>query len=314
MTGKLLEGRVALVSGGARGIGKAIAEQLVDQGASVVVADNGTGIDGQSADPRAAERVARPLGEKAVPFRESIASPSAAKTAVELAVMKFGGIDIVINNAAIIRDALVFKGEPRDWDAVIHTNLSAAYYLINAATPIMRDQFKAGRGGGVYNWGRIVNIGSTAGLYGNFGQASYGSAKAGLFGLTRVTAMEMARSDVTCNLVTPFARTRVTEIIEPANKAQETYKQRAMKVDPKHVATFVTYLCSPAAQKVSGQVFGVRGREVFLFSQPRPAARLVNETGDWTAEDLAKAVDKQFKKQLTDLTTDLEAFNTEPVV
>jgi len=307
-----LDGRVALVTGGARGIGGAISTALAKAGAKIVIADNGTGIDGTGADPTPARALAETLGARA--FVESVASPSAAQAAVDLAVKEFGGIDILVNNAAILRDALVFKGDAGDWDAVIRTNLSAAFYLIRAATPVMRDQAKAGRGGNPYAWGRIVNIGSTAGLYGNYGQASYGSAKAGLLGLTRITALEMARSNVTCNLVLPFAHTRVTDMIKPANEEQAKYKERGMKVGADHVATLVAALCAPAAQKVSGQLIGVRGREVFLFSQPRPVARAVRTDRDWSADDLAPTLVTEFGASFTELATDLEAFNTDPIV
>jgi NAD(P)-dependent dehydrogenase (short-subunit alcohol dehydrogenase family) len=309
-----LDGRVALVTGGAQGIGAAISTALAKAGAKVVIADNGTGIDGSGADPKIARALADKLGAGTRPFVESIASPSAAQAAVDLAVKEFGGIDILVNNAAILRDALVFKGEPGDWEAVIRVNLSAPYYLIRAATPVMRDQAKAGRGGNPYGWGRIVNIGSTAGLYGNYGQANYGSAKAGLLGLTRIAALEMARSNVTCNMVLPFAHTRVTDMIKPANDEQAKYKERGMKVGAHHVATLVAALCAPAAQKVSGQLIGVRGREVFLFSQPRPVARAVSAGRDWTPDDLAPALERELGAHFTELATDLEAFNTDPVV
>lgn len=314
MSGTYLEGRVALVTGGARGIGEAITRELVGSGVKVVIADNGTGIDGKGADPSVARDLANEIGDAAVTFTESIASPSAAAAAVDLAVKHFGGLDILVNNAAILRDALVFKGDPGDWDAVIHNNLNAGYYLTHAATQVLRDQFKAGRGDGdAYGWGRIVNILSTAGLYGNFGQASYAAAKAGLFALTRITAMEMARSNVTCNAVCPFAHTRVTDIIQPANDEQATYKERAMKVSPDHVARFVAYLALPEAQHVSGQLFGVRGREIFLFSQPRPVAELADETEDWQPQSIAHAI-SALEDRFTPLSTDLEAFNTEPLV
>ena len=310
MTGSL-EGRSAIVTGAGRGIGRAIAEALVADGASVIVADNGGSIAGDGGDPEVAREAAKAMGKKAIAFTDSVASPGIARMLVETAVKNFGGIDIVVNNAAILRDAFIFRMEPRDWDAVIHNNLSAAFYLINAASAVMRDQGKSGRGGsGGYDWGRIVNIVSSAGLYGNLGQAAYASAKAGLFGLTRVAAMDLARAQITVNAVAPFARTRVTDIIQPANEAQKTYKERALKIGAHHVAHLVTALCLPAAKAITGQLLGVRGREVFLFGQPRPVAKFAVEKPESLAQDLST----RFGAQFTDLTTDLEAFNTEPLV
>jgi NAD(P)-dependent dehydrogenase (short-subunit alcohol dehydrogenase family) len=310
MTG-VLEGRVAIVTGGGRGIGRAIAEGLVGQGAKVIVADNGASIDGDGGDPTVARETAEALGKNAVPFSDSVASPGVARHLVEIAVKQFGGIDIVVNNAAIVRDALVFRADPRDWDAVIRNNLSAPFYLINAASAVLREQGKAGRGeAGGYDWGRIVNIVSSAGLYGHPGQAAYASAKAGLFGLTRVAAMDLAHAQITANAVAPFARTRVTDVIQPANEAERTYKERALKIGAHHVAHLVTALCSSAGKGITGQLLGVRGREVFLFGQPRPIARLEAGSPEALAQDLTAC----FGDRFTDLTTDLEAVNTQPVV
>ena len=303
MTGPLA-GRVALVTGGARGIGLAIARALGKAGARLVIADNGTGIGGEGADPAPARDAAKELG--GVPYTESVASPASAKAAVELARAEFGGLDILVNNAAILRDGFVFKADPRDWEAVIRNNLSAAFYCIGAATPLMREQAKAKRGArenqGEYRWGRIFNIVSTAGFYGNYGQAAYASAKAGLMGLTRVTALDMARSNATCNAIAPFAHTRVTETIQPANPAQAAYKERALKIDAGPVGELAVRLSLPAGDGITGQLFGVRGRELFVFSQSRPAGRT-------TAGDPAALA-----PHFAPLETDLEAFNTEPEI
>ena len=310
-----LAGRVAIVTGGARGIGAAISSLLVERGASVVVADMGCAIDGRDKDPSVAQAFANGLGERAAAYVEDMAIPAAAGEAVALAHERFGGIDILVNNAAILRDAFVFRGSTADWDDVIRNNVSGAYYLIAAATPLMRDQAKAGRGGGErYEWGRIVNIVSSAAYIGNYGQASYASAKGGLTSLTRIAALDMARSGVTCNAVAPFAHSRVTETIVPANDAQAAYKERALRVPAEPVARLTGYLCSPADAGVTGQIFGVRGREVFVFSQPRPAARIVTGPGGWDDDALAAAVDSELKGAFAPLETDLEAFNTDPLV
>jgi NAD(P)-dependent dehydrogenase (short-subunit alcohol dehydrogenase family) len=225
-----------------------------------------------------------------------------ARAAVEMAQQRFGAVDIVVNNAAIIRDAFIFKSDPVAWDAVIRTNLTGAQRLLAAATPAMREQARAGRPPGA-----IVNIVSTAGIYGNFGQAAYGAAKAGLIGLTRVVAHDLARSGIRCNAVAPFAATRVTESIKPANEAQAAYRDRALKVPALYVARLVSFLAGQA--KMSGQIFGVRGREVFVFSQPRPAASVVQPREGFDA-----ALFAQLEPHFADLVTDLEAFSGEPLL
>jgi NAD(P)-dependent dehydrogenase (short-subunit alcohol dehydrogenase family) len=295
-----LEGKVAIVTGGARGIGLAIVEQLTAQGASVVIVDSGVSISGEAEQPRIAEQVASRM-ERTAAVCGDIAEADVARTAVDLACQRFKSVDIVVNTAAIIRDAFIFKSDAKSWDAVIRTNLTGAQRLLAAATPVMREAVKAGRAPGA-----IVNIVSTAGLYGNFGQAAYAAAKAGLVGLTRVVAHDLARARIRCNAVAPFAATRVTESIKPANEAQAAYKAKALKVPARHVARMVSFLASERAAHVTGQLFGVRGREVFVFSQPRPVQRVL-QTDE--ALDL-KALEPYF----AELVTDLEAFSGDPIL
>lgn len=286
-----LQGRVAIVTGGGRGIGRAIARSLVAAGAQVVVADNGTSIVGDGSDPEVARSAVKELndeagGTRALAFTESVASPGVARQLVDLAVKTFGGLDIVVNNAAIRRDAPVFHADPADWDAVIRTNLSAAFYLTTAASAVMREQDRFVRGGrGGYDWGRFVNIVSSAGVYGTLGQAAYASAKAGLVGLTRVTAMDLAPAQITANAIVPIAHTQV--------------------IDAQPVAALVTALCSPAGRTITGQVLGARGREVFLFGQPRPVAHLEACGAETLAQDIIGTFGSQF--------TGLEAFDTDPL-
>ena len=304
-----LSGRVAIVTGGARGIGLAIVEELHRRGASVVIADSGVSIAGADPDPSVAATIAAKLGASALAFSEDLTIAGAPERAVQAAARAFGAIDIVINNAAILRDSFIFKASRENWEQVIATNLTVPFSLLAAATPLMREQQKSGRAPG-----RIVNIVSSAGLFGNFGQSAYASAKAGLVGLTRVVAMDMSRSKVTCNAIAPFAATRVTESIQPANDAQASYKQRALRIPAHYVARLATFLGSNI-HELTGQLFGVRGRELLLYSQPRPVARMLMSAGsDWDEEALARTINGELGSGLTDLATDLEFFNTEPIV
>ena len=224
-------GKVALVTGGARGIGYAIAHEFVRLGASVVVADDGVAIDGSAPDASVALEAARQLGVRAVAFSDDISAEGAAQVAVELAQQRFGALDFVVNNAAILRDGFIFKLAQSDWDAVLRVNLSGAFRVLAAATPVLREAAKQARAPG-----RVVNIVSSAGLYGNVGTGPYAASKGGLLALTRVVAQEMMRSGVTCNAIAPFAATRVTQSLPPT---LQSYKERALRVPAEPVAKLV---------------------------------------------------------------------------
>jgi NAD(P)-dependent dehydrogenase (short-subunit alcohol dehydrogenase family) len=298
-----LDNRVAIISGGAQGIGLAMARDFVARGAAVVIVDAGVSIAGEPAQADLAEQAIHGMPRSAAVCGD-IADPAVAQSAVALAQQRFGAVDIVINNAAIIRDSFIFKSDMAAWDAVVRTNLTGAQRLLAATTPVMREQIKSGRSPGA-----IVNIVSTAGIYGNFGQSAYGAAKAGLLGLTRVVAHDLARSGIRCNAVAPFAATRVTQSIKPANEAQAAYKEKALKVPAAYVARLAAFLVSEAAAGINGQLFGVRGREIFVFSQPRPRERVVQASGAFDP-----ALMKQLEPGFADLVTDLEAFSGDPIL
>ena len=304
---QLLNGRTAIVSGGARGIGRAIAAELLGSGANVVIVDSGVGIAGEPQQPRLADEVFAG-DERAAGLCGDIADPRVARDAVALARSRFGAVDILVNNAAILRDAMIFKASRDDWDAVIRTNLSGAFQLLAEATPVMRDQVKAGR-----IPGSIINIVSSSGIYGNFGQYAYSASKAGLIGLMRAVAHDLARAGITCNAVAPFAATRVTESLPPADENLAAYRRGALTVPAVYVARLVSFLAAPASSHISGQLFAVRGRDTMLFSQARPAAHILQHPGGSTITDLAAAV-SAWQPVFVALETDIDAFGGEPLV
>jgi NAD(P)-dependent dehydrogenase (short-subunit alcohol dehydrogenase family) len=258
-----LEGKVALVTGGGRGIGLAIVRELAGSGARVVLNDAGYAIDGKPEQPGLARNVAEELRQEGVIVTPSATSAATLEGARELAreASAVGPVDILVNNAAILQDRMVFNLDPASWDAVLANNLNAAFYLTQQLSNDMRKRLG----------GRIINMVSSAGLIGNRGQANYGAAKGGLVSLSRIAALDLARYGVTVNAIAPFAHTRVTETIPPATPWLVDYIATVKGVAPPlSVARLVHYLCSERAKIYTGQVFGIRGNELFLFSQPRP--------------------------------------------
>ena len=314
MVDKILDQRISIITGGARGIGKAISESLAKEGCKVIIIDPGYTIDGNFDEKNIAEKTAEEISNKynveTLAITKDISNEKDVQNSIELIMKKFNSIDIVVNNAAILKDGFIFKYALNDWKKVIDTNLTGAFNLISQTSKIMKEQSKKDSN---YTNGRIINVISTAGIWGNFGQAAYASAKSGLIGLTRVAALDLQRLGITCNAIAPFACTRVTESINPQNEAQEKYKKSALKVEAKYIGDLTAFLASNQGKKYSGQIFGVRAKEVFLFNQARPIYNFVRKNDDYI-KDMEVGFKNNFDNNLTTLETDLDAFSSEPII
>ncbi|MEA2627504.1 MAG: hypothetical protein QOD06_3549 [Candidatus Binatota bacterium] len=281
----LLDGKVAVVTGSGRGIGKAIAVCLAREGAKVVVNDVGCSLDGRGpeGDPaRETVEEIRANGGEAVASHDSVADFAAAGRIIQTAVDSFGRIDVLVNNAGIVRDRSIVKMTEDDFDAVIAVHLKGAFNCGRHAIPHMRDQ----------SFGRVVNITSSAGLRGNFGQSNYGAAKAGLMGLTFVWAIELARYGITVNAMAPAGMTRMVASMPGMDAAAGR-----PDLDPALNAPMIAFLASDAAAHVNGQVFGRRGFAFTLFQTPRPIASMY-KPGGLTAGDIAEQFDGAFGEHL----------------
>jgi NAD(P)-dependent dehydrogenase (short-subunit alcohol dehydrogenase family) len=254
-----LNGQVALVTGGGRGIGRSVALDLSKHGARVVVNDSGGGLDGRGADESVADTVAREIksaGGEAIANHGNVADYEAAFGMVKQAIDTWGRLDIVVSNAGFLRDLALHNMKPEDWQAIIDTHLTGAYNVLHHAWPVFRQQ----------SYGRVVLTSSNSGFVGNFGQANYGAAKGGLVGLMNVAKLEGAKYNVMVNCLGPGAATRMTENLMP--------KERLAAMGPDLVAPGVTYLCSRECTdsgiilEASGGSFGraavVRNRQVKL--------------------------------------------------
>ncbi|HVG77956.1 MAG TPA: SDR family oxidoreductase, partial [Patescibacteria group bacterium] len=288
------------------GVGREIAILMARQGARVVVNDYGGSEVGTGSDRKPADEVVeeiRRAGGEAVANYESVASMAGGQSIIKSAMDAFSRVDIVVNNAGILRDRMIFNMSEEEWDAVINTHLKGTFAVTRAAAPIMREQ----------KWGRFINMTSTSGLIGNVGQANYAAAKLGIFGLTKVTALDMARYNVTANCISPFAWTRMIGTIPTETEAQKARVEKVKKLSPAHIAPVAAFLASDAAKDVTGQVFGVRGKEIMLFSHERPIMRVHLDEG-WTAERLAEMFPGTLQHHLVPLETSGQYFNYDPLV
>ncbi len=302
----MLKDKVALVTGAARGIGREIALLMAKSGAAVVVNDYGGGADGIGGDKNPADEVVREikaLGGQAAANYESVASMAGGRSIVQTALDHFGAIDIVVNNAGILRDRMIFNMTEEEWDGVIGTHLKGCFAVTRAAAPLMRER----------KWGRIINMTSTSGLVGNVGQANYAAAKLGIVGFTKVVALDMARYNVTANCISPFAWTRMIGTIPTETEAQKARVEKIKKMGPEHIAPVAVFLASEAAKEVSGQVIGVRGKEIMLFCHMRPIRSIHDDRG-WTPERLAEIFPGSLRHHLAPLETSGQYFNYDPLV
>lgn len=286
--GSSLAGKVAIVTGAARGIGRAHALALAAEGASVIVNDLGGDPTGRGADLLPAQEVVeeiRATGGTADVNGDDVADWQGAERLVRQAINAFGGLHILVNNAGIVRDRMTFSMSEAEWDDVVRVHLRGHIAPLHAAAGYWRDQAKTGAS----TSGRVINTTSESGLFGNPGQSNYAAAKAGIASLTLVAARELQRYGVTVNAIAPRARTRMTEALFDMDATVDGHDEWA----PGNVAPFVAYLASDGAAHINGQVFIVGGGTVHRLGGWHVAGRIAT-TGRWTVEGLAQASPELF--------------------
>lgn len=304
--GNSVEDKVIIVTGAGRGIGREIALLAAAEGAKVVVNDLGGDERGEGGDASPAQEVVQMIndkGGKAVVSGDSVADPAAAERIVQSAIDAFGRVDCVVNNAGILRDTIFHKMSVPDWEAVIGVHLMGSFYMAKAAARYFREQ----------EGGSYVHFTSTSGLIGNLGQANYAAAKLGIVGMSKSIALDMKRYNVRSNCISPFAWSRLIATIPtdtPEQKERVERIQNTMRAE--QIAPMAIYLASDAAKDVTGQIFGVRGNEIFLFSQPR-AIRGIHRSEGWTPTSIAEHAVPALKHDFYPLHVSGDLFTWDPV-
>lgn len=281
----LLDGRVAIVTGSGRGIGREFALCFAREGAKVVINDVGVSLDGQGTGDDPAAQVCKEIeaiGSEAVPNYDSVSDFEGAGRIVQTAVDAFGTVDIVVNNAGIVRDKTLVKMDESDFDAVIAVHLKGTFNVTRHAAEIMRAK----------EYGRIINITSSAGLRGNFGQTNYGAAKAGIMGMTFVWSLELGKYGITVNAVAPAGATRMT-----ASLYERSGKEPPPEENPALNAPLVAFLASERAAHVNGQILGRTEYAYTIFQQPKQIAWMAKE-GGWTPAEVADRFDSGLGQHL----------------
>lgn len=301
----IVAGKTAIVTGAGRGIGRGIAMLFAQEGARVVVCDIGASLQGEGNDAGPAQDTVNAIkkaGGEAIASTLSITEPKNAEQIVKSALDAFGRVDILINNAGILRDVIFHKMSWSDWSDVIAVHLNGSFNMSRAVAPLFREQ----------GAGAFVHMTSTSGLVGNFGQANYMAAKLGIVGLSRGIALDMARFNVRSNCIAPFAYTRMIELI-PAQSEQDKRRIEAFQsMTPEKIAPLAVYLCSDAAADISGQIFSVRNNEIYLFNQPRPI-KTIHRTEGWTPDTLAAELKTAFAPSFTPMERSEDVFNWDPI-
>lgn len=300
----MLENKVALITGAGRGIGREMALMMAAHGAKIVVNDPGVSLEGNDETAGPANEVVRDIkaaGGEAVADYGSVSDSAAAKAMVARAVDTFGRIDVVVNNAGILRDVIFHKMTEEDWDSVIKVHLYGSFYVSRAAAEHFRKQES----------GTFIHMTSTSGLVGNPGQANYSAAKMGIIGLSKSLALDMAKFNVRSNCISPFAWSRMIGSIPNTPDQEERLKSLRM-LTPDKIAPVAVFLASDDSKEVNGQIFAVRGNEIFLMSQPRPL-RSVHRSEGWTPETLRDHMLPTLKSSFIPLHMSRDVFSWTPV-
>jgi NAD(P)-dependent dehydrogenase (short-subunit alcohol dehydrogenase family) len=301
----IVAGKVAIVTGAGRGIGRGIALLLAREGARVVVCDIGASLDGAGADVGPAQTVVNEIekaGGEAIASTASISEPSNAEKIVAAALDQFGRVDILVNNAGILRDRIFHRMSWSDWSDVINVHLHGSFAMSRACATHFREQ----------NSGSFVHMTSTSGLVGNFGQANYMAAKMGIVGLSRGIALDMARFNVRSNCIAPFAWTRMIDSIPAESEQEKERVARMREMSPEKIAPLTVYLASDRAEGITGQILSVRNNEIYLFNQNRPI-RTIHRSDGWTPEKLDAQLKGAFAASFTPLERSGDVFSWDPV-
>ena len=306
MTNELMmAGKVVVVTGAGRGIGRDIALQMAAEGAKVVVNDLGVSLTGSGTDDTPANEVVQEIrrrGGEAVTSFDSVASWESAQRIIACALDNFERIDCVVNNAGILRDKIFHKMTEDDWRGVIDVHLNGSFFMSRAAAEHFRKQESSA----------YVHMTSTSGLIGNVGQANYAAAKLCIAALSKSIALDMHRYNVRSNCISPFAWSRMIGSI-PTDTAEQQARVQALKtLQTSKIAPMAVFLASDAAHEVTGQIFAVRGNEIFLMSQPRPV-RGIHRAEGWTPHTIAEHAIPALRPNFFPLDASRDVFNWDPV-